>query len=656
MRSSREIAFRLWQEAWNLGMWLRPPKLPAAASGSMAPKLPDASRVAKRLRDTAYARQVVSLADEILTHRFRLLGLVLDLGEKIEWRHDAGHNKTTGLSYSRRIPYLDFERAGDHKIIWELNRHQHLVILAQAFLFTGREEFLRETERQLTSWWQQNPLLRGINWCSALEVAFRALSWIWLDHLMGGQLRVRDQLLESLYQHGCYLEPNLSLYFSPNTHLLGEALALEALGVLYPGFPPAQRWKQTGARLMDQELDRQVRTDGSHFEQSSYYQVYALDFFLLHRLLSGAEPARDQKLQRMAEFLESLMGPSRRLPLLGDDDGGRVFGLPYGYSEPGRATLATAANLLGQDLEFHKDEMAEQAAWWLGPEIVDRTEATTGGNEHSELYADAGIAVMQAAGIQVLIDGGGFGAGTAGHSHSDTLSLIIRAAKEEILIDPGTYTYVSDARWRNWFRGSSAHNTIRINGRDQAIPVHAFRWVELPEVKLLAWEATTEQDYFDGVCRYGGFEHRRRVVLLRRDLVMLVLDEIQGSPGEHLVEQFWHFALPPQKVADRRYRIGQEHHFWFSVAAGGQVEVTEGGEQGWRSPALGLKEPAPVLRVHNTCELPVRWASGFGFGSRQEEAPELALVRLEDSICLRAGHSGVQFLDRGGVARVSPTI
>ena len=654
MRSSREIAFRLRQEAWNLRMWLWPPKLPAAASRTMAPTLPDASPVAERLRDSAYARQVVSLADEILTHRFRLLGLVLDLGENIEWRRDLGHNKTTGLAYARRIPYLDFERAGDHKIIWELNRHQHLVILAQAFLFTGREEFLRETERQLTSWWQQNPMLQGINWCSALEVAFRALSWIWLDHLAGRQLRVRDQLLESLYQHGCYLEPNLSLYFSPNTHLLGEAVALEALGVLYPGFPPAQRWKQTGARVMDQELDRQVRTDGSHFEQSSYYQVYALDFFLLHRLLSGTEPARDQKLRRMAEYLESLMGPSRRLPLLGDDDGGRVFGLPYGYSQTGRATLATAANLLGQDLDFHKDEMAEQAAWWLGSEIVDRVEAATGGSEHSRLYADAGIAVMQAAGIQVLIDGGGFGAGTAGHSHSDTLSLIIRAAKEEILIDPGAYTYVSEARWRNWFRGTAAHNTIRVNGRDQALPVHAFRWAEPPEVQLLAWETTTEQDYFDGVCRYGGIEHRRRVVFLKGDLVMLVLDELQGPPGEHLVEQFWHFALPPQRVADRRYRIGREHRFWFSVAGSGQVEVTEGGEHGWRSPALGLKEPAPVLRVHNTCELPVRWAAGCGFDPREAEPPQLELVPLHDSICLRAGQSSIQFLDRGGVARVSP--
>jgi len=353
----------------------------------------------------------------------------------------------------------------------------------------------------------------------------------------------------------------------------------------------------------------------------------------------------------MAEYLESLMGPSRRLPLLGDDDSGRLFGLPFRCSEPGRATLATAANLLRQDLGFQKHDVAEQATWWLDSKILAHAEAASC-NQQSRLYPDAGIAVMKAAGIQVVIDGGAFGAGTAGHSHSDTLSLIIRAGEEEILIDPGTYTYVSDARWRNWFRGTAAHNTVRVNGRDQAIPVHAFRWAKPPEVKLLAWKTTSDHDYFDGACRYGGFEHRRRVVFLKRDLVMLLLDEIQGPPGKHLVEQFWHFAIPPQRVADGQYRIGRESRIWFSIGGDGQVEVAEGGEHGWRSRALGQKDPAPVLRVHNTCELPVRWAAGFGFGSLQEEPPELALVTLDDSVCLRAGESGIRFFHDGGVAEL----
>ena len=66
------------------------------------------------------------------------------------------------------------------------------------------------------------------------------------------------------------------------------------------------------------------------------------------------------------------------------------------------------------------------------------------------------------------MDAGPFGALHSGHSHSDTLSIIVRSGDEEILIDPGTYTYTGEPEWRDWFRGSSAHNTIRIDGLDQA--------------------------------------------------------------------------------------------------------------------------------------------------------------------------------------------
>jgi hypothetical protein len=649
MRSAAEIGFRLRQETANLRMLMWPPRLKKSSIGPVAARLPPGAPVAETLRGSTYAKQVTALSEEILTHRFRLLGLVVDLGEDIHWRRDPIHQKASGLAYFRQIPYLDFDRAGDHKIIWELNRHQHLMILAQAFLFSGREEFLREAERQLTSWWQQNPFLRGINWSSALEVAFRVLSWIWTDHFAGNQLRVRDQLLESLYQHGCHIEANLSMYFSPNTHLLGEAVALEALGTVYPWLPGAQRWKQTGARIMNEQQGKQVRGDGSHFEQSSYYHVYALDFFLLHEILGEADGTQDETLRRMAEYLESLMGPARRLPLLGDDDGGRVFGLPFRCSHAGRATLATAATLLRQDLAFDKEDLEEQAGWWLGAEVLEqaRTHANTLARERtSRLFANSGVAVLEAGGIHALIDGGPFGAGTAGHSHSDTLSLVLRRDEEEILIDPGTYTYISDPQWRNWFRSSAAPSTMRLDSRDQAIPVNAFRWAEPPQVERLAWETNANQDYFDVVCRYGGFQHRRRVVFLKRRLRLLVLDEMQGPPGEHLIEQFWHFATPAQPMAEGRYWICPKHRTWLTLAPGGQAEVSEGGDYGWRSGVLGEKAPAPVLRVHGRCRLPIQWAAGFGFDGQQPMAPELTVSSQEDSVCLGMGEVSVRFSDR----------
>src|SRR5207248_733894 len=135
----------------------------------------------------------------------------------------------------------------------------------------------------------------------------------------------RRRFLAGLYRHGVYLEQNLSVYFSPNTHLLGEAVALHALGILFPVFPRARKWTQTGDEIVREQMEFQVRQDGSHFEQSSYYHLYALDMFMFHYVLSGGSPAFSERLLAMAKYLCALMGPSGRLPGIGDDDGGRFF-------------------------------------------------------------------------------------------------------------------------------------------------------------------------------------------------------------------------------------------------------------------------------------------------------------------------------------------
>ena len=62
----------------------------------------------------------------------------------------------------------------------------------------------------------------------------------------------------------------------------------------------------------------------------------------------------------------------------------------------------------------------------------------------------------------MLVDAGPFGRGSGGHSHSDTLSLVLRIGPEELLIDSGTYSYLGDPAARERFRSSAAHNTIRV--------------------------------------------------------------------------------------------------------------------------------------------------------------------------------------------------
>jgi hypothetical protein len=614
MRSPREILFRGKQELANLGLWLRPPRMRHTVS-NRAPDLPEPEMVASRLRESSYSEEVIRLADRLVAHDFPILGISLSTGPDIRWRRDYLNGKETDVRYFRRIPYLDASIAGDHKIIWELNRHQHLVLLAQAFALTGRAAYVDEISAQLESWLDQNPCQCGINWASALEVGFRALSWMWVHHIAGTHMEqgLRGRFLDALYQHGIHLQLNLSYYFSRNTHLLGEAVALHALGRLFVNCPRAAVWAQTGAGIVRAELDFQVFRDGAHFEQSTYYHLYALDLFTLHYLLAGRPPEYRPVLTKMAEYLYALLGVAGSLPFLGDDDGGRIFH-PYGdHARYGRATLATCSVLLDRgEWLYDAADLPVQAAWWLGEETWGRALATHVRvvNPASRIFPDTGIVVMCAGERQVIVDAGPFGSGRAGHSHSDSLSVIARDGEAEILVDAGTFTYVGDLALRNWFRGSAAHNVIRVNEQDQGIPAGPFAWASKPDVRIIEWRSADDYDFLDADCRHNGVGHRRRVMFLKPAL-LVILDDVSTTGPSAKIEQIWHFGEDVSALSAGCYRIASCARF--TIASGSEAALEFGGHLGWRSRALGRKEQAYALCITHTASVQTTLAAVLDF-------------------------------------------
>jgi hypothetical protein len=559
---------------------------------------------------------VERIAEKILAHRFPLMGFEIETGPAIDWRRDYVNGISSGVDYFRRLPYLDYSAVGDHKNVWELNRHQHLVLLAQAWKLTGRPEFIREIETQLETWWQQNPLGYGINWCSALEVAFRALSWIWIFHIAGDGLsdKTRRRLLDSLYVHGRHIAGNLSVYFSPNTHLLGEAVAVHALGVLFPAFPGAKKWKRAGGDMVRAQMQAQVQADGSHFEHSTYYHVYALDMLMFSAAIEPMPADYLAKLAKMAEYLEALLGPQRRLPYFSDDDGGRMFH-PYGSRE--RFGCGTLAAFSGAS---DSPDYPEFGAWWFGGRALGSIPPRGEGR----YFQNSGLVAVENGDMHLVVDAGPFGYGRGGHSHSDTLSFVLRRGDEDLLVDAGTFTYVGSAQERNWFRGSAAHNTIRIDGLDQATPEGPFRWADKPEAEEFTWG---KRGIFclAATCRYRGFEHRR-ILDVQRSRV-LVVDEVNGPAGEHLVEQFWHSGEPITKLTPHRYRIGT--HAILTVSHDAELET--GGENGWRSLAMGSKQPASVLRAAVRGPFPTWLTASIDLEANADPAEISALL---EQICV----------------------
>jgi uncharacterized heparinase superfamily protein len=626
------------------------------------------------------ASAILCEADEICGHRFRLLGYEnlafnleggSDKDKDIDWHLDPVHGKRAPLDPWFKIPFLDFAVVGDHKVTWELNRHQHLVSLAKAQLLSGDKKYVRELMALWRSWIKANPYPLGINWGSTLEVAFRSLSWIWVDQLLAGTAEcadllseLRSELAPALAFHGRYIERYLSTYFSPNTHLLGEAVALFFLGTLYPQMPGAARWKESGWRIVLHEAGRQVRPDGVYFEQSLHYHVYALDFFLYARVLAarnGMEipPAYDQALGRMLDVVAALAqaGPAEGF---GDDDGGRLWNPRRNRTEQMTDPLVLGAVIY--DREFSAAQLTEEAIWLFGDRAVEElSRARPTPAAQSLVFPDGGLYVLadsQPYAQTLVVDAGPQGVGRSGHGHADALSLRLTMNGRRWLVDSGSGVYISkDPADRNTLRGTGAHNTMRVDGVDQAVADEPFSWTHIPATQAENWIAGKSFTYFVG--SHNGYArladpvvHRRHVLKIAggpwlvRDVATACgvaglcpagtgqspVATPKSTKAAHELEIRWHIA-PDLEVR---------------TAGAGRVEISKGGvqssesvlslivpkETAWHtevsrtllSPSYGAFQPAPLVRCHARVELPAETATAL--------VPHCGAIRQEDQASL----------------------
>jgi hypothetical protein len=174
---------------------------------------------------------------------------------------------------------------------------------------------------------------------------------------------------------------------------------------------------------------------------------------------------------------------------------------------------------------------------------------------------------------------------------------------------------VDDPKWRDWFRGSAAHNTVRIDGRDQAVPVNPFRWTDQPLVRMLSWSTDAQHDLLVAECSYAGFTHRRQI-RFEKPGRLLIEDEISGPAGEHLLEQFWHAGENVSRIGPGSFRIGDS-----LLVLDGPAGLEEGGEHGWRSPAFGQRVPAAVIRRESRSTLPARFQATLSIDVSTSEIP-----------------------------------
>jgi hypothetical protein len=606
-----------------------------------------------------------SAADRIVAGHYDLLGyngLRFGKGHAIDWHLDPVHDRRPPKVFWSRIPFLSPE-SGDHKIIWELNRHQYWLTLGRAFWLTGDTRYRDVAISQLASWMEANPPLIGMNWASMLELAFRSISWIWTLNFFadGGDTATNVpwsvDLLLGLDRQMEQIERNLSSYFSPNTHLLGEALALYVGGLAVPFLRHANRRTSTGRRILIAEIGRQITPDGGHSERSTHYHRYALDFYLLALVVAriSGDPAAcafEDAVTRLAQAARLLADDGGTLPHFGDDDGGAAFRIAGRALDDVTDSLEAAAALVGRP-DIRIGPPTEEASWLLAhPMFTPALDAVRAGRPApgpaSAALPDTGYYVSRSEGAHIVIDAGPHGFLNAGHAHADALSMTLSLRGTPLLIDPGTYCYTIDAAFRNRMRSTAMHNTLMLDERPAAVPGGPFQWRQSAPAQVRRWQANARFDYLDAIHDgYSPLQHRRRVLSIHNDLVV-VADLVSGT-GVRRADVHWHL--------DSRWAVALGCHGAKAtmgceeaelVAPIGSVERFTSDRTnglGWQAPVYGRIEPATTLRITRTARAPFWIVSVFGL--KKENAIEHVEVLpvwsaagvLEHSLAVRVTRS-----------------
>jgi len=425
--------------------------------------------------------------------------------------------------------------------------------------------------------------------------------------------------LESIYKHCLFISNNFSRYSSANNHLIGEATGLFIASIVWQFREKSKAWQKKSYQILLEQIERQNYGDGVNKEQAFSYQQFVLDFFLLAGLLGERNglfftDVYWKRIEQMLLFLASVMDRNGNIPNIGDSDNGYAVTLSdsEGFN-PHRSLLATGATLFKRgDLKTLSGGFDEKSLWLLGLDSMEKYEALTTKEFYPrKVFNEGGYYILSAfegseEEIKVLFDCGPLGhLSLAAHGHSDALSFTLNIGGREFIVDPGTYAYHTMEEWREYFKGTSAHNTICLDHVSQSVSGGNFMWLKKARSSILEWKSNNGYDSVkgghDGYMRLGDpASHIREVILDKKKKTVKVIDRISAKK-RHLIEQFFHFSsecdlkqIRPGEweIKNRDIIIGMKTDKRLNIRIDrGSINPI----MGWQSKRLDVKAESPTM-------------------------------------------------------------
>jgi hypothetical protein len=475
------------------------------------------------------ADDVVARAEQICAGRWTYVGECHDLGALPDWTSNPSADKEWQIAWHKH--YFTFE-------------------LVQAYESTGEVRYLHQLGGLLASWLDQ----MGQGWITTSDAqveAKRVESWLIMLTLLdrsGGSVHLEpellDRLIERLGVEARYIAANLKRHRNHRTFQLWSVFAV---GVLFPELDDASELHDSARALLTANLLDDLGDDGVQVEGSTHYHQLVTETALSFAELCADhglafDPELRRRLRLALEYCAWFQWPDGNIPLINDADDGRHDHL-----------LSRGAALFGEPIERHG---------------LDRD------------FAAFGYAIFTAPDRHLFVDLARMGDGS--HAHYDLGSFTYWADGAPRMVDPGRYTYSSlpdtdGVDWRHHFKSTAAHNTVQIDGLDQARYLNRTKRGPDPWLEERLVELNVESPWAFGRIRSHEYDvaHERCIVFVDRRYVVII-DRVQAlDRNEHLVEVRFHLPVNDD------------------VAVISTVPLTR--EDDWVAPLYGVKYPAAVM-------------------------------------------------------------
>ena len=463
----------------------------------------------------------------------------LSFGTVIDWNRDITADRAWPNKFFLRYRHELLGRSsetGDYRFTWELNRQQHLLVLAIAYRISGNARYAERSIADIESWIEQNPPFFSINWFSAMEVGLRMVSWTLAIAIVGKtslpEQRYRN-IMAALYQQLYFLQGNLSVALNAkdgdtklkNNHTIVELCSTLVICDAFPGLAggmPADLMASLSKHLVT-ELQRQTWPDGMHVEQSSSYLRFVTEAVLLVRMCCDL-PELDKFIQGYYTILKGLEYAPDRIFLFGDEDNGHVMVAGYPVLPDGIADIHAMMASAYTDADRNTGGMTvlNDSGHWVARKEL--------GGQSVCVYFRAGP--MDFPDIR----------GYAPHAHCDLLGFLLAVNGKLWLVDGGTYSY-RERGIADEFRSSVTHNTLRVEGFEQMLLTGAFNSAGHAAGKLEHVDENTVRGSMT-ITRQGRQATVTRTMQLDESLPGIRFNDEVSAPADSVIN--WYLNLHPE--------------------------------------------------------------------------------------------------------------